>query len=113
MNHFELIAAGLIAVMSVARTARLIIYDDLPPMVWLRERVVARYADDSKWAKLWECPFCMTPYLMVGMFAWAAAALDTDPYDMWSSAWWWFVVNGIWGLCYLSASYVVYDMPED
>lgn len=101
---FVLIAALVVATLSVARTARLIIYDDLPPMEWLRVRILSRYKSDSKWAALWECPFCMAPYLAAGMGVW-----------MWLSdlnLFWW-VVNVWWGTSYLAAMIVAYDQPED
>lgn len=104
LTSFEWVAASVVAVLSVARTIRLIIFDQLPPMVWLRVRILARYADDSNWSKLWECPFCMAPYLMAGMFAWAWAS------DL---HWSWWVVNGWWGASYLAATYVAYDQPEE
>lgn len=103
MTDFGWVAAVVVGVLSVARTARLIIFDDLPPMVWLRTRIMARYAEDSDWSKLWECPFCLTPYLSVGMVVWFWLGGDH---------WTWWVINGTWGGSYLAASYVAYDQPD-
>lgn len=100
MSEFEWVAAAVIGVLSVARTARLIIYDAFPPMLWLRTHILARYKDDSKWSVLWECQYCVAPYLAAGMFGWA----------WWSgpdAAWW--IINGIWGGSYLSSILVSYD----
>ena len=107
MHHttFVWVAASVVAVLSVARTARLLIFDDLPPMVWLRSQIVARlYRPESNWAKLWECPFCLCVWLFPPMTAW-----------MWFSdlnTWWW-LINATWGGSYLAATYVAYDQPED
>jgi hypothetical protein len=94
------IAAIIVAVLSVARTARLLIFDEFPPVVWLRIRVLSWFPEDSKWSVLLTCPFCMAPYLMAGMFGWA-----------WLSDlhWTWWVINGWWAMSYLAATYVAYD----
>jgi hypothetical protein len=106
MHHstFVWIAASLVGILSVARTARLLIYDDLPPMVWLRSHIVSWYREDSKWSALWECPFCLAPYLMAGMGVWVWLS------DL-NTVWW--VVNGWWAATYLAAIVVAYDQPED
>lgn len=100
----EWLAACIIGIWSVARTARLIVYDDFPPMVWLRIRYLALFADDSPWRKLAECPFCLTPYLSAGMLAWAYfSELNT----------WWWVINGVWAASYFAATIVSYDQPAE
>ena len=104
MTEFEWVAATLVGIMSVARTARLLIYDDFPPMVWLRIRWFALFSDDNPWRKLAECQFCLTPYLSAGMLAWAWAS-DTNT--------WWWVINGVWAASYLAAMIVAYDQPAE
>lgn len=102
MTPFTMVAASLVGILSVARTARLLNWDDFPPVVWLRTRFVA-YAGDT-WGKLALCSFCSTPYLAAGMALWA---------------WWsdlntvWWVVNGVWGGSYVAAIIVAYDQPEE
>jgi hypothetical protein len=103
MTQFTMVAAALVGILSVARTARLLIFDDLPPMVWLRSRVVGWYREDSKWSALWECPFCIAPYLATGMAVWAWLS-DLNTF--------WWVVNGTWGASYVAAIIVAYDQPE-
>lgn len=102
VDHFTLIAAVIVGILSVARTARLIGFDDYPPMVWLRDRWNERFGEEG-WGKLIHCPFCSAPYLAAGMIAWA-----------WVSDlhWTWWLINGWWGLCYLSSIVVAYDQPE-
>lgn len=100
----EWLAACIIGVISVARTARLIIYDDFPPMVWLRVHYLALFSDDNPWRKLVECQFCITPYLTAGMLAWAWLS---------DGHWTWWVINGIWAASYIAAITVSYDQPPD
>jgi hypothetical protein len=103
----EWVAAVLVGVVSVARTARLLIYDDFPPMVWLRVRFLAMFSEDNSWSKIAECPFCVSPYLAAGMLGLAWLAWNGTGLD----AWWW-VVNGIWAGSYLAAILVSYDQPD-
>lgn len=100
---WELLAAFFVAVVSVGRTARLITWDDFPPMAWLRLKFYTKVGD-SPWRKLGECGFCLAPYLSLGMIAWA-----------WLSdlAWWWWVPNIWWAMSYLAAILLSYDQPED
>lgn len=95
--------ALIVAVLSIARTARLLIHDDFPPMVWLRVRILARYKEDSKWAGLWECPYCLCPYLTVVMGVWMYYS------DL---HWTWWVANGWWAASYVAAIVYSYDQPE-
>lgn len=92
--------AILIGIVSVARTARLLVFDDFPPVYWLRLRVLAAFPEGSKWAKIIECPFCLSPYLAAGNFAWAYFS------DL---HWSWWLANGIWAGSYLAAVLVAYD----
>lgn len=114
MTTFQWIAASIIAVLSVARTARLIVWDEYPPTIWLRIKW-DNATGDSAWNKLLHCQFCLTPYLMAGVMLWAwwadiaDHAVLTDSF--WATAWW--IVNGWWAGSYLAASYVAYDQPED
>lgn len=103
MNHFEMVTAVIIGVLSVARTARLVGHDAYPPMAWLRSKWIERWGDEG-WASLILCQFCMTPYMAAGMAFW-----------FWVSDghWTWWVINGVWGLSYLSAILVAYDQPPD
>ena len=106
----ELIAAVIVGVLSVARTARLIGFDEYPPMEWLRSKWDGHWEKrygvgngDEGWGKLLHCPFCSAPYLAAGMVGWA-----------WLSDlhWSWWLVNGVWGLSYVSSILVAYDQPE-
>lgn len=106
MSHHEWyvwLAASFIAVVSVGRTARLLTWDDFPPILWLRTRFLAA-AGDGPWGKLAQCGFCLAPYLSLGMVAW-----------MWLSDlnWWWFGINGWWALSYLGAILLSYDQPDN
>lgn len=104
MPPYEWHIAVIIGIVSVARTARLLLFDEFPPMVWLRVRILAMFPEDSSWSKIAECPFCLTPYLAAGMLGWAWLS------DL--NAWWW-VINGVWAASYLAAILVAYDQPAE
>lgn len=95
--------AVIVAILSVARTARFIIHDSFPPMMWLRVRIFALYKDDSTWRELWECPFCLCPWLAIPMGAWMYYS------DL---HWTWWVINGWWAAAYVAAIVYSYDQPE-
>jgi hypothetical protein len=97
------LAAAFVAIVSTGRTARLLVWDDFPPVEWLRNRYV-RATDGGPWGKLAQCAFCLGPYLAAGMVAWMYFS------DL---AWWWWVPNCWWALSYLAAILVSYDQPED
>lgn len=103
-DHFVQAAAVAVAIISVARTARLLVFDDFPPVYWLRLRFIGALPEGSKWAMLAQCPFCLAPYLSVGMALWAWLS-GLDP------AWWW--INGVWAASYVAAIVVAHDeQPE-
>lgn len=100
-SHWTYITAAIIGTVSVARTLRLVIYDDYPPMMWLRKKLL-RYTP-LDWVKLWECQFCLAPYFAAVMLAWA----------YWSDLHWtWWLVNGWWAASYVSAIVVSFDQPD-
>jgi hypothetical protein len=106
MSHWEWITAVLVGVLSVARTARLLIYDDFPPVAWVRARWFALFDEDdpSPWRKLAECQYCVSPYLAAGMLLWAWSVNLNE-------AWW--IINGVWAASYVAAIVVSYDQPEE
>lgn len=95
-----LVLAAVTSVLAVARLTRLLIEDDFPPAVWLRERYQSSVP--HQWAGLAACPFCLAPWLQLGSLSWAwASGL---------SHLWWFV--HLWlALSYLAAMVVVRDQP--
>lgn len=103
-DTFVWIAAALIGILSAARLARLLIFDDFPPVEWLRTQILARYAEDSKWSGLWECPFCLCPYLIAGAMGW---------FYLSDGHWTWWVANGWWAASYVAAIIVAYDQPDE
>lgn len=108
MKDLHILAAVIVGVLSVARTARLIVWDEYPPMMWLRDQWDMRVTNG--WNKLVHCAFCATPYLAVGMALWFWAAYSEDS-GVGLKIWW--IVNGVWGLSYVSAIVVAYDQPEE
>ena len=104
LSHFTVIMAVVVGILSVARTARLLTFDDFPPVTWLRTRYLVAVGPDGKWAPLARCPFCLSPYLTVGMLVWAYLS------DL---HWTWWVINGWWAASYLAAMVVAYDEPPE
>jgi len=104
LSHFTVLAAVLVGVLSVARTARLLTFDDFPPVLWARTRYLAAVGPSGKWAPLAKCPFCVAPYLAAGMLAWAYLS------DL---HWTWWVANGWWAGSYVAAIVVAYDEPPE
>jgi hypothetical protein len=98
--------AIIVGTVSVGRMARLLVWDEFPPVEWLRLKFFAALSDDSPWAKLGKCAFCLAPWLSVVMIAWA---LLTD-----LSFWWWWLPNVWFGVVsYGAAILVAYDQPPE
>lgn len=98
----------VIAVLSVARLARLITHDTWPPMEWARPRIARRL---KGWAELVICPFCVAPYLTVVQMLWFwltyRQGVESDVF-----VWGWLIPNLWWALSYVAAIVVAYDQPE-
>ena len=106
-NPLLLTAAFVLGVIAVGRAARLLTHDDFPPAVAVRRWWLLH---TGKWGGLFECPFCMAPYLAAGNLAWIAVA-GVEPDGFWSWSWW--LVN-LWAAAsYLAAIVVLYDEPPE
>lgn len=108
-DRFILITSIVIGLLSVARTARLIGFDEYPPMEYLREKWNRKFGTEG-WGKLIHCPFCSAPYLTAGMTLWWSITFTSES-DLAQLLWW--LINGVWGLSYLASILVAYDQPED
>lgn len=94
---------AIIGTIAVARLARLVVFDEYPPMEWIRKQWFI-LCGDSKWSELMKCAFCAAPYLAAADMAWA---YFTDFH------WTWWVFN-IWlAVSYVAAMIVARDQPED
>lgn len=93
------LGALVVGLLSVARLARLIAQDSFPPSIWLR-MTWDKITDDGNWSVLIHCHWCLTPWLVIPIGAWA-----------WLSdfhvSWW--VFNGWLAASYLSAMIVERD----
>jgi hypothetical protein len=97
------IAVAAVAVLSSARLTRFLVYDEFPPIMWLRERLKVVEVEDlakSRWKLLAVCGFCMSFWVTLAVVTWGYL---TD----WQTAWW--LVNGTFAASYLAASYVARD----
>lgn len=97
-----------IAVVSVARTARLITHDTFPPMEWARPRIAARLGE---WADLMVCPFCIGPYLMALQIVWFWLCWNQGPHSG-AFVYGWLLPHLWWAASYVAAIVVAYDQPE-
>lgn len=108
MSHWTIFWACVVGVLSVARTARLLVWDAFPPTMWLRMKWDAK-TERTTWNKLLHCQFCATPYMAAVMFAWAVWS-GLGFHDFWGQVWW--IANGVWGLSYVSAIVVAFDQDD-
>lgn len=99
-DHFHMVAAALIGILSVARTARLVAHDVLPPLPRIRAWWTLHAPRGT--TPLLTCHFCLTPWMATGMALWFYLA---------DGHWTWWVINGVWGLSYVAAAFVSYDQP--
>lgn len=99
--------AILVALFGVGRLARIITWDAFPPAIAVRQWW-NRITDDGPWAKLFNCFWCMTPWLMLGSLGWFVLGLYVD----WIAIAWWL----FWGwlaLSYASSIIIARDEPQD
>lgn len=94
--------AFIVGTLAVARVTRLVVDDDFPPVVWLRERY-AGWAGE-RWGTLVECPFCLGFWIALADTAWAFGA---------ELHWTWWAVNITFASAYVAAMITVRDIPKD
>lgn len=107
MVTVEHIAAFIVGVLAIGRMARLIVEDDFPPVVWLREKYVMTVPE--KWAGLVECPFCISVHLAYINVTFAFVMWTW--FDDWLWLWWW--PNLVAASAYLAAMVVARDIPPE
>lgn len=81
------VLAFLTAALAVGRFTRLVVHDDWPPMVWLRQRY-RKAVDYGDWEGLVTCPFCFSAWPALADLAWA----------------WWSGLAGTWGVLWWAAN---------
>jgi len=97
------VAAVATGIVSVARLTRLGTHDKFPPAVWLRLRYM-NLTRNGEWSALAECPFCLAPWLMLGVGLWG--------YLSGPDLWWW-LFNGWLAASYVASMVVLRDEPPD
>lgn len=115
-TEFYWVAVILTTIISTARITRLAVYDKFPPVQWVRDKYLDAN-DGNGWALLALCGFCMSFWITALIVLWGGLAgvyVDTrplsptsDPVD-WSFCLWW-IVNGIFAMSYLAATYIAND----
>ena len=96
-----LIIAFLVGVVATGRLTRFAVDDDMPILVWLREKYIL--AVPEKWAELVMCGFCVSVWFALPnvLLAWA-----TD------LSWVWWLPNLWLAGAYLAAILHARDIPE-
>lgn len=104
-TEFILVCAVLVATVSSARLNRLLVQDDLPPVMWFRVKwdEWTKTGLFANWNKLFHCHWCMSIWTTVPIVLWG-----------WLSelhiSWW--IVNGIIAISYVNAMIVERDEKE-
>lgn len=109
MHEFYLIAVVLVTIVSSARLTRLAVYDDLPPVAWVRARFEVR-TEGSDWQLLAKCGFCMSFWVTLGVVVWGLLAHvygHPPNHSIHTQVWW--IVNGILAASYLAAMTIARD----
>jgi len=123
MTTIELVLAFVIGVIAVARATRLVVDDDWPPMVRLRDwyagalvKVFKADGTNDKqarkvdaWYQLVECPFCMSTWFGLANLGLAALSYNDDQ----QLDWWWWLPNLWFAGIYLAAMLNVRDIPPE
>lgn len=107
MVTWDHVAVFIVGMLATARMARLLVEDDYPPVVWLREAYIKRVPDD--WHPLAECPFCISPYLAAINVTFAFVVFNW--HEDWAWVWWW--PNLVAAVAYLAAMVVARDIPPE
>lgn len=112
-TEFYWIAVAAVTVLSAARLTRLAVYDDFPPVKWLRNKYTESN-DGSDWSLLALCGFCASFWItalvvVTGLLADVYGDANEPVGDdaPWFLLWW--IVNGTFAASYLAASYVARD----
>lgn len=118
-NTLYWIAVAAVTILSSARLTRLAVYDDFPPVEWVR-RKYERATFDTGWALLAKCGFCASFWItlvvvLAGYFSHVYGAGDQPlgggaPRFFAFLVWW--LLNGTLAASYLAASYVARDGDE-
>lgn len=111
-NTLYWIAVAAVTIISSARLTRLAVYDDFPPVKWVRNKYQDR-TDNTDWQLLALCGYCasfwITAFVVVtGYFADVYGPGDGNPERDGLFLAWWFLM-GILSTSYLAAWFVAND----
>jgi hypothetical protein len=107
-HPFLLVLAVLVAITGVGRLTRVVTYDDYPPSAAFRRWWIGRVTRGNGWAKLADCLWCASPWLMLVCIGWLLA-WPLSPVLVWA---WWIFWSWL-GLSYLAAILVRHDEPDE
>ena len=107
MTDLALLFAFFVAVSATGRLARLIVDDDWPPVMWLREKYVMKVPD--AWGELVTCTFCVAPWIALPNLLLGWLSFNGDG----QLDWWWWVPNLWLAVAYWAAILNARDVPAD
>lgn len=96
------------AILGVGRWSRVVVHDDFPPTMWVRQK----WADFTtkrnlpSWGKLLFCWWCFTPWLMLVCIGWFALTFIHPAF-----AWSWWLLFGWGALSYVASIIMARDEP--
>lgn len=104
-----LLLAVAVGVLAVARVVRLVVDDEYPPVLKVKEAYLRHAPLD--WQPLVECPWCVAPYVALPAVLWFAS-LVAWPDATWNVYLWW-IVNGWAAVAWAAAWLTLRDVPPD
>ena len=108
-DPFMLVLALITGILALTRAVRLVVDDEYPPMVKIREWYCKHTSE--QWNPLIECPWCAAPYLAVPAVAGFALLVA---FPSWTALLWaWWIVNGWAAASWLASFLNVRDTPPD
>lgn len=97
----------LVWIIGTARLTRVLVYDDFPPSIWIRDKWSA-LTRDGQWSKLVKCWWCASFWIALISLGWYIAGTHV----LWIS-WAWWVFWGALAGSYLATMLIVRDTPSD
>lgn len=106
-TEFYWLAVVATTIVSTARITRLAVYDKFPPAQYIRDKYLDA-TDGSGWGLLALCGYCMSFWVTLLIVGWGLFVGVYDRENDTASLVWW-IVNGIFAMSYLSATYIAND----
>lgn len=103
-----LVLAIATAILGSGRWTRLLVFDEYPPTMWIREKWAKLTVKHPAWTKLFFCWWCAAPWIMLICIGWFWLSFSA----FWVALTWWLFFG--WGaLSYVTSMVVARDDPRD